>query len=186
MKTKLGAVNCLYPMPTVLVGANVKGKPNFLTIAHLGIMDFLTVSVSLGKIHHTNKGIVENKTFSINIPSMNLLKETDYCGIVSGADEDKSKLFDVFYGTLGTAPLIKECPVCIECRLVKKLDFPKHDIFVGEIVETHANREVLTDGILDFGKIDPLLFVMNDRNYWSLGKPVAKCWNVGRELKKEG
>jgi len=33
MKTKLGAVNCLYPMPTVLVGATVNGKPNFITSA---------------------------------------------------------------------------------------------------------------------------------------------------------
>jgi len=48
MKTELGAVNCLYPLPTTLVGAHVKGKPNFITIAHVGIMDL--GSLSLGMI----------------------------------------------------------------------------------------------------------------------------------------
>ena len=37
MKIELGAQNCLYPMPTTLVGATVEGKPNFITIAHVGI-----------------------------------------------------------------------------------------------------------------------------------------------------
>ncbi len=39
MKVKLGAKNCLYPLPTTLVGANVNGKPNYITIAHVGIMN---------------------------------------------------------------------------------------------------------------------------------------------------
>ena len=47
MKKTLGALNCLYPMPTTLVGAMVDGKPNFITIAHVGIMDFAKVQPML-------------------------------------------------------------------------------------------------------------------------------------------
>jgi len=42
MKISLGAKNCLYPLPTTIVGANVNGRPNYITIAHVGIMDLGT------------------------------------------------------------------------------------------------------------------------------------------------
>jgi hypothetical protein len=114
MKTKLGAVNCLYPLPAVLAGANLDGRPNFIAMAHVGIMDLGSVSMGMSKTHYTNAGIKANKTFSINIPSVALVKETDYWGIVSGRDADKARLFDVFYGTLKTAPMIRQCPACME------------------------------------------------------------------------
>ena len=75
MKIELGAKNCLYPLPTVLVGALVNGKPNYITIAHVGIMDLESVSLSMNKRHYTNSGIKTNKTFSINIPSKQWLRK---------------------------------------------------------------------------------------------------------------
>ena len=85
-------------MPTTLVGANVNGKPNFITIAHVGIMDLGSISVGMAKVHYTNVGIKENGTFSVNIPSIELVKETDYCGIISGKNADKAGLFEIFFG----------------------------------------------------------------------------------------
>lgn len=73
MKIDLGARNCLYPMPTTLVGATVEGRPNFITIAHVGIMDLGSVSLGMAKAHYTNTGIKENGTFSINLPSADML-----------------------------------------------------------------------------------------------------------------
>ena len=183
MKIKLGVKNCLYPMPTTLVGANVNGKPNFITIAHVGIMDLGSISVGMAKVHYTNSGIKENGTFSVNIPSVELVKETDYCGIISGKNADKARLFEVFYGGLKTAPMIRQCPINMECKLIKTVDFPKHDAFVGEIVETHCDEHILTDGVVDFSKVHPILFAMNDRSYWKLGERFAKAWNIGKELK---
>ena len=84
MKTEIGCKNCLYPLPTTLVGANVKGKPNFITIAHVGIVNPQAITLGINKIHYTNAGIKENETFSVNIPTSGLVKETDYCGLVSG------------------------------------------------------------------------------------------------------
>lgn len=183
MKEKLGAVNALYPTPTVLVGAMVNGAPNFCTIAHVGIMTHDHISLGMGKIHHTNAGIKENKTFSVCLPSESLVVETDYCGMVSGKKTDKAALFEVFYGELETAPMIRQCAVCMECRLARIVDFPTHDVFVGEIVQTHADASVLADDTIDVSRIKPLLFDMNSRKYWSLGGEIAKCWNVGRQLK---
>jgi flavin reductase (DIM6/NTAB) family NADH-FMN oxidoreductase RutF len=187
MKKTLGGINALYPTPTVIVGAIVDGKPNFITIAHIGIVNHAKpylISISMGKVHYTNPGIRENKEFSVNIPSENLVAETDYVGIVSGKKVDKSGVFEIFYGSLSKAPMIKACPVCMECRLFDTYDTPTHDLFIGEIVEAHAEESVLTEGKLDVSKVRPLLFDMHTVKYWSLGPAVASCWSVGKQLKK--
>lgn len=184
MKVDIGAKNCLYPLPTTLVGALVDGKPNYITIAHVGIMDHVSVSLGMGKIHYTNAGIRANGTFSINIPSVKMIKKTDYCGLFSGTKENKASLFKTFFGKLKTAPMIEECAINMECELVKTIDFPNHDVFVGKIVNTFCDEDVLSGGSVDFGKVEPILFVMNDRSYWSLGKRIAKAWDIGKDLAK--
>ncbi|MHA1723264.1 MAG: flavin reductase family protein [Promethearchaeota archaeon] len=90
----------LYPMPVVLVGADVEGKPNFMPIAWTCIVEHSppTILIATSKTHHTNKGIRTNRTFSVNTPSEDLVEATDYCGIVSGKEFDKSQIFEVFYG----------------------------------------------------------------------------------------
>ena len=185
MKEKLGAVNALYPTPTTLVGAMVNGKANFITVAHIGIMTHTHISLGLGKIHYTNAGIKENKTFSVCLPSQNLVVETDYCGIMTGKKTDKAQLFDIFYGELQTAPMIGQCPVCMECRLDRIIDFPTHEIFIGEIVETYADQAVLVGKDVDISKVQPLLFDMASKKYWALGGEIAGCWNVGKQLKQK-
>jgi hypothetical protein len=52
MKVEIGAKNCLYPLPTTLVGALVNDKPNYITIAHVGIMDLGSISLGMDKAHH--------------------------------------------------------------------------------------------------------------------------------------
>ena len=131
VKKEVGPKNCLYPMPSTLVGAMVNGKPNYIAIAHVGIMDPGSVSLGMNKAHYTNAGIKEAKTFSINIPSEEQVVKADYCGLVSGKNVDKSRLFTTFFGKLKTAPMIEECPVNMECQLVRTVDFPRHDIFIG-------------------------------------------------------
>jgi flavin reductase (DIM6/NTAB) family NADH-FMN oxidoreductase RutF len=184
MKIKLGPKNCLYPLPTTLIGATANGKPNFIAIAHVGIMDLGSVSLGMAKTHYTNKGIKENKTFSVNIPSENMVEKTDYCGLVSGRDVNKGELFETFYGKLKTAPMIEECPINMECELIKTVDFPNHDIFIGRIVETYCDDKFLENEVIDFSKVKPILFVMNDRSYWKLGGKLARAWNVGKKFKQ--
>ena len=184
----LGPVNALYPMPTTLVGATVNAKPNFLAVAHVGILNHGTpqyLSIGLNKSHHSNAGILENRTFSICLPSEDLMIQTDYCGIMTGKKTDKAALFDVFYGQLETAPMIRECPVTMELKLHDVLDFTTHDIFIGELVGTYADEAVLRDGKIDVSKLRPLLFDMASLQYWRLGEALGKCWNVGKSLKRK-
>ncbi|MFH1639507.1 MAG: flavin reductase family protein [Chloroflexota bacterium] len=107
-KVTIGPRTILYPTPTVLVGANVDAKPNFMAVAWCGIVNGRPpmLSVSLQYPRHTLKGIKQNGSFSINIPSTDLVKETDYCGLVSGSNTDKVAdcKFNIFYGKLGECP----------------------------------------------------------------------------------
>ena len=182
MKEKLGARNALYPLVTTIVGTVVDGKPDFATIAHVGIAHLNGITLGMGRVHLTNEGIKANRTFSVSLPSEDMVELTDHIGMVSGRKEDKSGLFEVFYGELDTAPMIQDCKVTMECRLIEHVELPTHDLFVGEVVGTYANVEVLTNGAVDIAKLKPLLFDMSSRKYWSLGEPVAKCWSVGKDF----
>jgi flavin reductase (DIM6/NTAB) family NADH-FMN oxidoreductase RutF len=178
MKTSLGATNCLFPMPVVLLGANVNGRPNYMTVAWDGIVDFKFVSVAIARPRFTYSGIKENRTFSLNIPSANMLALVDYCGTASGKKVDKGKIFENFYGKLGSAPMIQACPTNMECRLVRVIEgFPTHDLLVGEIVETYCDEACQTDGEVDWSKVRPILFTGTDSGYWELGERLG---TVGR------
>lgn len=160
-KKAIGARNFLYPMPTILVGAYVNGKPNYLTVAFCGIVQVNPpmIAVTLGKMHYTNEGIRENHCFSVNIPSRHMVEVTDYCGMVSGKKSDKSEIFKTFCGKLEKAPMIRECPVNLECRLVDILDFGgANEVFIGEIVESYAEERYLCNEIPDIVKIEPIVF----------------------------
>jgi flavin reductase (DIM6/NTAB) family NADH-FMN oxidoreductase RutF len=186
VKKKLAGINVLYPTPTTIVGAIVDNRPNFITIAHIGIVNNAKpylISLSMAKPHYSNIGIKENKAFSVNLPSENLVVETDYIGLVSGKKTDKAEVFEIFYGSLPKAPMITACPVNMECTLFDIYDTPTHDLFIGEIIETYADEFVLKDGKVDLSKVKPLLFDMSSIQYWSIGNPLANCWNIGKKMK---
>jgi flavin reductase (DIM6/NTAB) family NADH-FMN oxidoreductase RutF len=182
MKKKFKALNALYPTPTVLAGTIVNGKPNFIAIAHIGILTLTSISLGINKSHYTNQGIKECKTFSVNIPSEDLIAETDYCGLVSGRVADKAKIFTIFYGDLRNAPLIEECPIAMECTLHSVVDMKSHEVFIGEIKNTFVEEALLVNEKVDIAKLRPLLFDMSSKKYWSLGGEIAQCWNVGKRL----
>ena len=181
-KETVGSKVPVYPMPVLIVGANVDDKANFLTVAWFSMVNFKppTIAVVLNKGHYTNSGIRKNETFSINVPSTEMVEATDYCSIVSGFDHDKSRVFDVSYGELKNAPLINECPVTAECRVVKIVEFATHEVFFGEIIQTYANSDVLTDGRPDVTKVNPILYSMYDNNYWTLGKNIGRAMQMGK------
>ena len=176
--------NFFIPMPVVLVGTQVSGKTNFMTVGWCSRANASPPMIvcGIGNHHHTTKGIAETKTFSVNIPSSNLIEKTDYCGIVSGEKTDKSRVFDVFYGSLKTAPMIRECPVSLECRLVQAVLLPTNTLFIGEIAGAYADGRMIKGGKPDFPKIDPLFLTMPDNRYWTLGKNVGDAWCAGKNL----
>jgi flavin reductase (DIM6/NTAB) family NADH-FMN oxidoreductase RutF len=184
-KINLGATLPAYPMPVSLVGAHVNGKPNFLTVAWFTMVTYKPprIAIALGKGHYTNPGIKENRTFSLCLPSEDMVEVTDYCGIMSGKKRDKSQLFALFYGELPTAPMIKACPLSMECRLVDIVATGLNEIFIGEIAGVYTEERFLTDGRPDFRKMKPLILSQPDTSYWGMGEPVAKAWSIGKKIK---
>ena len=185
-KATLGNKPFLYPMPVTIVGADIEEKPNFLTVAYIGIVNAKPGMVAFGsnRKHYTNKGILANRTFSINIPSRDQLEITDYVGLYSGAKIDKSHLFEVFYGKFGNAPMISSCPLNLECRVTDVLDRGGLDeIIVGEIIESYCEERYLTGGYPDVEKMKPALFSMYDNRYFSIGEYLGKAWSIGKNYK---
>jgi flavin reductase (DIM6/NTAB) family NADH-FMN oxidoreductase RutF len=189
-KVKLGKTPYIYPIPIVLVGANVHDRPNFATVGDCAIMGIHPplVVVSLNRNHHTTKGVEEHLAFSINIPSTAQLVLTDYCGIVSGRDADKSEIFEVFYGDLQTVPMISECRLNLECRVIRKVRIQHRRIYFGEVVQTYADEQFVVDGdgkreVVDMTQLDPILYGLDNR-YYRVGESIGIGYREGKKYQK--
>jgi flavin reductase (DIM6/NTAB) family NADH-FMN oxidoreductase RutF len=184
-KVTVGPMPYMSVMPTLLVGANVKGKANYMTAAWATVacMAPPMVCVALNKARYTVKGIEENKTFSLNIPSITEVVEADHCGLISGTQEDKSKVFTSFYGKLKTAPMAEECPVNIECKFFRSVDCGSHLLYIGEVTEIHADKACVTDGKPDVTKIRPIVYAQ--ATYFDVGKQIEKAFSAGKKYTKK-
>ena len=189
MKIKLGSIPFIYPVPIVLIGANVNNSPNFETIGDVGLMGIQPpiVYISSGADHYTNQGILENQTFSINFPKTEMLPIVDYCGQVSGKNVDKGILFEVFYGDLKNVPMIQSCPVNLECRVVQVVNIQHRQIFIAEVVNTYADeRYTLEKGerklIADLTQLDPILYALDNR-YYRIGEPIGTGYQEAKKFK---
>ena len=173
-KKKISATPALYPTPTTVIGTEVDGKVNWIAIAHIGHIGMKGLILSSGKSHYSNIGIKENMTLSVNMVSEAMLVKADYVGMNSGADVDKSEVFEYFRGDLKGAPMIQESPITMECKVVDIYDTEHHDNFVVEVVNTYANESILNEeSNIDFSKVKPLLFEMAGRRYL---KPGGVVW----------
>ncbi len=186
-KILMGPQKWLYPTPMLLIGAIVDDKPNFFTVAWCGLVNREPPMVSVAIQHgrYTYRGIQQNLTFSANVPSTDMVREVDYCGLTSGSKVNKVEVcqFKVFYGKLGNAPLIEQCPINLECTVEHIFDLPTHSLVIGKIVETHVSESCLTDGNLDVNKINPIVYMVPPtRQYHAHGKMVAKAFSIGKEL----
>jgi len=177
MKVKESPSTALFPCPVVLVTCvDHTGKPNIITLAWAGVACSDPPMLGLGiRPHRYSYGLIEESgEFVVNIPTKKILKETDFCGMVSGKDVDK-------FSETGLTPepaekvkppLIKECPVNIECVMKKKIPLGVHHLFLGEVVLVHVDQDILNEkGRIDFTKVSP--FVYNHDEYWSLYQKIG-------------
>ena len=185
-KKQLDTPGFLYPMPMVIVGADVGGKANFMAVAWVTRTNYAPprIGVALGKMHYTNVGIREHQEFSVNVPHEGMRVVTDHLGLSSGSKVDKDGLFDVFRGRLAHAPMIAECPLTMECRVVQTVDQPSNEFFIGEIVETYCSPDCLADGKPDIARIKPFTLTMPDNRFWAVGQQIGKAWSDGRGFDK--
>ncbi|UCG60732.1 MAG: flavin reductase family protein [Candidatus Zixiibacteriota bacterium] len=163
--------NLLSPLPVVLLGTLVNDRPNYMVVGYVSPFDFgRYVFLSLYKKRYTRIGLHEHKTFSLNMPSEALLKEINICGSRSGRDINKAELFDNFYGDLKTAPMIRECPLNMECELHQVLDYGENEGIIGRVVKSYADRDCLDGDKIDFRRVLPVIWATGgDFNYYRLG-----------------
>jgi len=188
VKVKTGTLP--FPVPICIAGTMINGKANYATYGSFGLLSprpETYIYIGSQGSHYTNTGIKENGYFSVNIPSEEQMQKTDYVGLVSGRNTDKSSIFNSFFGSVDKAPMIEECPVNLLCKLVKIADLPNREIFFGEVLESYINKECIDNGILTFEKINPLLFTMNgpgNASYWKLGDIVGDAYKEGKNILK--
>lgn len=181
-KVKIKNYPMVSPTPVVLVGADVHGRPNYATVGAFGVVCMEPIFyISLKETHYTTIGVRDNGCFSVNVPSVYMVQKTDYCGLVSGKDIDKSQLFTSFYDELVKAPMINECPINFLCQVKQTMPICGFEVFFGEIVATFVNEQCLTEGVPDPLKINPTLLM--GFNYYSLGQPAGGVYKEGRKIK---
>ncbi|MHA1959591.1 MAG: flavin reductase family protein [Candidatus Thorarchaeota archaeon] len=189
-KVEISPAIAPFPKPIALVGSVVDGRPNFMNIAWVNRVNRSPniIAASINIKHFTLEGIRQNGTFSVNFPDTTMVERTDYVGLVSGRDIDKSSVFQVFYGELKGAPMIQECPVCMECSVQQFVELPDHIIVLGEVIHTYTEEKYMTDGTLDPKKMDPVVFTRPGPigMYWHLGEAVGQAWSIGKRLKEQG
>ena len=180
-KIALGKNCILFPMPMGLVGIKTDQKPNFTTVGSIASasLEPPMVSMSLNKARYASRFIKEKKVFSLNFPNVKSFAKTDYCGLVSGEKVDKSNIFEVFYGSLKDAPMIKECPLCMECQLVAMVNLPKNDVFIGEIINSYTEERFLTNGKPDTEKLGFFTLNFADSSYRGTGNRVGRAFSDG-------
>ena len=177
MRLKKDPWPALFPCPVVLVTCIDSNQVrNIITLAWSGVVcsDPPTLGLSIRPHRYSHKLIEDSGELVVNIPTEQILKETDFCGVVSGKDVDKFSETGLTPepAELVKPPLIKECPVNIECLVKDKIPLGVHDLFLGRVVRVHIDDRVLDEqGRIDFAKVHPVVY--NQGEYWSLGKRIG-------------
>lgn len=178
--------NMLYPLPAVLVSVCGKdGRPNVFTVAWTGTVcsDPPMVSISVRPERYSYCKIRETGEFVINLTTRELAFATDYCGVKSGRDVDKWKEMKLtpVSGQCVSAPLIKESPVNIECKVTDIKELGSHHMFLAQVKAVQAREKYMDGkGRFDLAKAEPIVY--SHGTYYALGRPVG---TFGYSVKKK-
>lgn len=142
--------NMLYPLPVVMVSmAEKNGKNNIITIAWAGTVctNPPMVSISVRPERYSHHILKETGEFVINLTTRSLAFATDFCGVKSGRDTDKFKELGLTPTAASEikAPMIKESPVNLECRVCEVLPLGSHDMFLAEVAAVHVEESYMDE-----------------------------------------
>ena len=147
----------VYPSPASLVtSVDAAGKANIITLGetfNLSIRSPVIVGIAIAPERYSHQLIREQGEFGVNLPSASLLPQVLQVGSMSGRDCDKFAAIGLtpLPATHVKPPLIAECPVNIECRLLFVQTIGDHDLFAGEVLAHHVDPDVLGEN----GRFDP-------------------------------
>ena len=193
-KATWGPGTLLYPLPAVLVtcgeyrGGGATEKCNVLTLSWVGTIctDPAMVSISVRPSRHSYPMIKKSGEFVINLTTKDMVFATDYCGIKSGSEMDKFKRMNLtaLKADKVKAPLIKESPVNIECKVTEVKKLGTHDLFIAKVLCIHADRKYINKfGAFELNEADPICY--SHGQYYALGKRLGKFgYSVKRSKSK--
>ena len=167
-----------------VLGVHIGGRVNFMALGWLTRVNFkpAMIAISVNKNNMSCQAVIDNGEFSVNIPDAGQVAAADYTGLVSARRTDKSGLFEVFYGTLKSAPLIVDFPVNVECKLVERVELPTNYCFIGEVMGVHADEALVVNGYPDPEKVRPIMLSMPDNRFWTLGENIGRAWSEGKKF----
>lgn len=179
--------NMLYPLPVVLVScADKSGKDNILTVAWAGTTCSAPpmLSISVRPERYSYSMIEETGEFVVNLTTEKLVRAADFCGVRSGRDTDKWKAMHLTRESadMVKAPMIKESPVNIECRVIERKDLGSHVMYQARVLAVHADEDCLDEKQkFHLEKAGPVVY--SHGAYFSLGKQLG---TFGYSVKKPG
>ena len=141
----------VYPTPAGLVtSVDEEGNPNIITLGeifNISIAHPVILGIAIRKVTYSHKLISKTREYVVNLPTASIIDKVRYCGSVSGSDVDKFKEsgLTALPAKVVGPPLIAECPVNVECKVLDILEIGDHDLFLGEAVAQHVNEEVLDE-----------------------------------------
>lgn len=140
----------LNPVPTVIITSrNKDGVNNAFTVAWTGTIctnpPMLSISIRPERLSY--KYIKETMEFTINLPNTFQVRETDYCGVISGREVDKIKHLGLTAkpGEYVNSPYLEEFPINIECKVKQIIPLGTHDLFLAEVVGSHINKNIIDE-----------------------------------------
>ena len=166
--------NMLYPLPAVMVSVtDGKGEDDIITVAWTGTIctNPPMVYISVRPERHSYHMIKETGEFVINLTTEKLAKATDFCGVRSGRDVDKFKETGLTRekADIVSAPMIKESPVSIECKVKEIKELGSHHMFLADVVAVHADEDYMDENNrFDLNLAKPLVYPHGE--YMGTGK----------------
>jgi flavin reductase (DIM6/NTAB) family NADH-FMN oxidoreductase RutF len=172
----------IYPTPAALITSiSPAGAPNIITLGevyNLSLRQPTIVGISLTKRRYSHQLISQTGEFVVNMPTVDILDKVDQCGSVSGRDVDKFATFGLTpeRADLVGPPLIAECPINLECKVLGMEEIGDHDMFKGEVVAAHVDEALMDeDGRIQVDRLGAFCFMhcFNFGGYWGLGPKLA-------------
>lgn len=137
----------LNPLPVVMVTCGSQERYNIITIAWTGIINTEPpmTYISVRKSRYSHDLLIQHREFIINLVNEDTAFAADYCGVRSGRETDKfnAQKLTPIPAEIVKVPMIAECPVNIECKVLDIISYPTHDMFISEIIKVHANEALM-------------------------------------------
>ena len=167
----------VYPLPAVMVSCGDMEKSNIITVAWTGTIctDPAMVYISVRPERYSYNMIKETGEFVINLTTKELARKTDFAGVRSGRDLDK---FDKLKLTKEKAnkvkaPLIKESPVNIECKVTEIKELGSHHMFIAKVLCVDVDEKYL-DKTGRFNMEKCGLIAYSHGQYFELGESLGR------------